>query len=66
MRITIIYFIGFLFYPVFLMILDYAQDDKLNLPYNLYHALFVTVFVRIIFGFIHKIEKEPHKETGQQ
>lgn len=66
MRITIIYFIGFLFYAAFLVVLDYVQNDELNLQYNLYHALFVTVFIRVGLWFTHKIEKATDKEIDQQ
>lgn len=64
MRITIIYFIGFLFYAAFLVVLDYIQDDKMDLSGNIFHAAFVTVFVRVMFWLEHKLKKTS-KETGQ-
>lgn len=65
MRLAFGYFIGFLLYAAFLVTLDYIQEDRLDLGYNLSHALFVTVFVRIMFWLSRKFEKEDSKKTGQ-
>lgn len=65
MRLTIGYFLGFLLYVAFLVTLDYIQEDRLDLGYNLSHALFVLVFVRIMFWLSRKFEKEDSKKTGQ-
>lgn len=57
MRTNIVFFIGFLLLAAVLIGIDYIDKEQLNLGDNIFQALFIIAFMRLMFWFTNRNKK---------
>lgn len=65
MRNNIIYLIGFMVLGAFNILMDYMSAEDLNIGENLFQALFIIVFIRLMF-WLEKKSKQHSKEEKSE